>query len=809
MNLRSNLSYIFLFFLSLSSLYPDESIDLLEICKESKCLPRTWYVKEGFFEEYTNKTFQANAEWKEIKKFPLYPWEYFSSDELLKDYSLLVEFDLPEDLFQSLRHKGIAIGGVGEVFEIYLNGILITKEGKVENGKILLHRALRGQVFEVNQSYLQKEKNRLLIHLWGRPGSNNTGLYFTKGNQVGLYEELKKDRQERTTLILIGIYFVVAFYHLFLFLNRRKERYNLYFGLYSLLIGVYILTRSNTIFESGLDTLFIRRIEYSVLYIDFMTIFLFTEFLFYNKISKTVKFLTFYHLLIAVITLFAPEFIFKRILSFWQITALFLGVPLMVYLMYRGIKDKIPSAKRILIGTILLVAAALFDLVDAKFLGTGISLTKYGFCFYILGIAAILAKDFTEVHDKTEQLNETLEKRVEERTKELVKSFDQIKELKTGQDGDYFLTSLLIESLANNNAKQDLVRVEFLIKQKKEFEFRGKVNEIGGDICKTESIYLMGRKMTVFLNADAMGKSMQGAGGVLVLGAVFKSIIERTSYSEMVRQMSPERWLKNSFVELHKVFESFEGSMLVSIVIGLVDEKSGLMYFINAEHPRTILFRDKKAVFIGDTNLYQKLGSQLTDGFIRVQTFILRKGDIILNGSDGRDDILIQNGSQKEKINTDEIFILKIIEEADASLPRILKLIQRHGSLIDDFSMMRLEWLGEEETEMLEENEIGIGFLASKDDIKAYKHLSRYLEFHPEDTISMQLIAECLQRLERFEESIEFSERVRIREPKNISNLLTLIESYYCISKFNRVETLINSIFRIDPRNQTVKKYRD
>ena len=54
--------------------------------------------------------------------------------------------------------------------------------------------------------------------------------------------------------------------------------------------------------------------------------------------------------------------------------------------------------------------------------------------------------------------------------------------------------------------------------------------------------------MTVFLNADAMGKSMQGAGGALVAGAVFNSIIERTMLSPTVQNQYPERWLKNSFV---------------------------------------------------------------------------------------------------------------------------------------------------------------------------------------------------------------------------------------------------------------------
>jgi tetratricopeptide (TPR) repeat protein len=95
-----------------------------------------------------------------------------------------------------------------------------------------------------------------------------------------------------------------------------------------------------------------------------------------------------------------------------------------------------------------------------------------------------------------------------------------------------------------------------------------------------------------------------------------------------------------------------------------------------------------------------------------------------------------------------------------------------------------------------------------KKDKEAYSHLSRYLEYHPEDTVTMQILAEGLNRLELYEEAIELSERVRIREPKNISNLITLIESYAKISKLDRVDSLIKNIYRLDPKNQFVKKYK-
>ncbi|MBP6738990.1 MAG: SpoIIE family protein phosphatase, partial [Leptospiraceae bacterium] len=34
------------------------------------------------------------------------------------------------------------------------------------------------------------------------------------------------------------------------------------------------------------------------------------------------------------------------------------------------------------------------------------------------------------------------------------------------------------------------------------------------------------------------------------------------------------------------------GSMLMSLVFGLIDERTGVMYFLNAEHPDMVLYRD-------------------------------------------------------------------------------------------------------------------------------------------------------------------------------------------------------------------------
>ena len=294
-----------------------------------------------------------------------------------------------------------------------------------------------------------------------------------------------------------------------------------------------------------------------------------------------------------------------------------------------------------------------------------------GTLFFMVCLTFAQGVRFAKVHDdldksyKTiEEYNKTLELKVEQRTEELKKTLDEVQALKVQQDGDYFPTSLLLQPLGRNYANSKNVMVKFFLKQKKEFIFRDRQKEIGGDINIAHTITVANRPHTVFINGDAMGKSVQGAGGALVLGAIFQSIIERTKVTRSEQTKSPERWLKDTFIEIHKVFESFDGSMLMSIVLGLVDDDSGFLYYINAEHPFTILFRDKKASFIEDNVELRKLGTTGISGQFNVKTFSLENSDAIIAGSDGRDDVLL--GFDEETgariINEDEEKFLETLE---------------------------------------------------------------------------------------------------------------------------------------------------
>ncbi|TGK08765.1 HAMP domain-containing protein [Leptospira fletcheri] len=474
-----------------------------------------------------------------------------------------------------------------------------------------------------------------------------------------------------------------------------------------------------------------------------------------------------------------------------------------------------------------------------------------------------MADSILVARDNLEKYAQDLENKVNERTKELQHSLTEVKDLKEQQDGDYFLMSLLLKPLGVNRAAQENVKVEFFTEQKKKFKFRNYDSEIGGDISTSKRIFLRGKKYTVFLNADAMGKSMQGAGGALVLGAVFEAILERTNLIESVRNHSPEKWLKDAFLELHKVFESFDGSMLVSLVLGLVDDEVGILYYVNAEHPWTVLYRNGVASFIESEMTFRKLGTGGINGHIYVKTLQLEPGDVIIAGSDGRDDFMLL-GKDDKKLNDDHTKFLEFVHQGTGSLRKIYESITSNGRLTDDLSLVRIAFKEENvnvpeanpNRDFLKNTELAGMFRQAKRIaqtenfgeaipifqkleslhnrvplIKKYLtllHLRKglyreaahyaedYLNLDPLDNEMLYFISYTLKKCREFERAADFGERLRLRNPSHFKNLLNLSGIYMALNDPNKAEAIANDAFSIDPENlkvnsflETLKRRRD
>jgi len=426
-----------------------------------------------------------------------------------------------------------------------------------------------------------------------------------------------------------------------------------------------------------------------------------------------------------------------------------------------------------------------------------------------------LAITFNQMTSQIQDFTNNLELMVEKRTDELNESLRVVQELKEAQDGDYFLTSLLLDPLQMNNNTSSNIKTEFFIEQKKKFTFKKWESEIGGDICITDTIQLFGKDYTVFINGDAMGKSIQGAGGALVFGVVFNTGITRSKL-EKNSNIHPELWLRERYLDIQNVFLSFDGSMYISISMGLIDNDTGLMYYINAEHPWSILYRDGKASFLENELFLRKIGTPGQENKFYIKLFQLQDDDIILFGSDGRDDILIQSNELNDEImNEDENLFIKTVEEANAEVEDIIKLTKIKGKISDDFSLLKIEFKKSTSVDNIIDDTIfnliddlqskkvsepkyviekinsivyeyrdqkilfkirGEAYLNIQDYQEALTDYLHYSTLDPSDSLVLFEISKLYEALGDINNAANFGERVYLRLPNFVDNIKHLIK---------------------------------
>ncbi len=405
-----------------------------------------------------------------------------------------------------------------------------------------------------------------------------------------------------------------------------------------------------------------------------------------------------------------------------------------------------------------------------------------------------------------------LEARVAERTRELQETLGRVEALKAQQDGDYFLTSLLLKPLATSRGAGSFIRSSSFLRQKKRFTFRHWEEDIGGDICISDSIQLRNRDYIVFLNADAMGKSIQGAGGALVLGSVFRAILERTRLNSQVSAQLPERWLKNAMIELGKVFETFQGSMLVSAVFGLIDEAGGLVLFVNADHPRSVLLRGGQASFLEEVPQTPKLGVELQEEDLVIRAFQMRPGDTLIVGSDGRDDWVCREESRRGAMNDDESQFLRVVEVAGGRLESVYERLLELGDPIDDVSLLAFYYDGppapvaDPSSEVAEVSEIKSALRAGRLQ-EAAERAAIARERHPCQEYFLHLGALAHKGLRNLNEALDLAEAALLRSPLRLSYLLNLADLHRRAGNRERAELLRARMEKHFPGDSRVERF--
>lgn len=416
-----------------------------------------------------------------------------------------------------------------------------------------------------------------------------------------------------------------------------------------------------------------------------------------------------------------------------------------------------------------------------------------------------IEKELKIHEEKLIEYNENLEKTVVERTKDLQESLNEVSELKRQQDGDYFLTSLLLKPLMKNKNSSKQILTDYIIVQKKKFTYKNKNHDLGGDICITDNIILKGENYVFFFNGDAMGKSMQGAGGALVIGSVLNSILSFTESSSKNQDKTPEQWLEETFFEIQNILESFDGYMLVSGTLGIIHEATGMMHYFNSEHPYTILYRENKAGFIDSHISVHKLGMKMQSDFEMFQ-FQLNSGDTVIIGSDGKDDLSIGlNEDGMKIINENEFLFLDIIENTKCDIHKMYNEIQHKGEITDDFSILSIYFSKMNSIEHSSNQQMNEIFSRANQSIKLKKYnlaLDLLTQLNNSNHILYYLYtALCYHKLNRNIEAIDLVQNANSSIQLDTRIMQLCANIHFELRQYDKSKQYLEKLLVIDPKN--------
>nr|WP_244284616.1 SpoIIE family protein phosphatase [Leptospira barantonii] len=485
------------------------------------------------------------------------------------------------------------------------------------------------------------------------------------------------------SFLLVGVFF------LFLSVRERKWEENFYFALFLIFFALFQISLSELKYFSGWRILHLKKIEYSFLAFLFP---LFCRFL--NSLFRKAK--TKLHSSLEIVIGVALVWILfsESVLRMDQINRYVLQISWIGFV-FLSLRTLIPNlrksfeSKMILFGILFLLICVGSDVLSQRGMFKMIRLSGLGVCGFLGFLTLILADRFLRMKEKLKSWNRVLETAIRNRTEKLSSTLEEIKQLKEQQDGDYFLITLLFQPFLSKNYKTDSTRIEIHRKQFKNFQFKNRSYEIGGDVVLNETVLISGIEYRVLINADAMGKSLQGASGALIFCSIVKSFLQTPDYEFR----NPENWLFLLYRNLQAVFESFDGSMLVSGILSLYRISSGDLFFLNCEHPPIVLVRNGKAGYLRENEVQRKIGFPDSDLKVKIEHFKLLPGDTILYGSDGREDLYIQDSlysSQRQKSSEPTLFF-GLVEKEVPDLDKLENEILQIGELSDDLSFLKIQ----------------------------------------------------------------------------------------------------------------------
>ncbi|WCL48530.1 sensor histidine kinase [Leptospira sp. GIMC2001] len=296
---------------------------------------------------------------------------------------------LAENFIQPKKPLGLHLGKVRDIDETYFNGVLIGKTGSiVPNMEPDFHKE---RIYSIPSQLWQMGDNVIAIRVYA--SGYQQGLKLVP--HIGAEETLIRKQYSSENLaigfgylfILMGIYFLTGAF------IRGLRGENIFFGLFSISIGLYTLIRTQYRYE--FFTSFVNSYTFELMILYPLPAF-FINFLIFHLDAKRNLFVIAYEVFLAILCLSVP---FIKSTYGWNLSislfnySLPVAMGISIFYISKDFRQNLPKLRFILIGLVGLLPTILIDSLTALEILSLDGTIYFGFFFFLVLISVQLSEE--------------------------------------------------------------------------------------------------------------------------------------------------------------------------------------------------------------------------------------------------------------------------------------------------------------------------------------------------------------------------------------------------------------------------------
>lgn len=525
-----------------------------------------------------------------------------------------------------LHAYGLQLGIINAADEVFFNGVRIGSSGSVDPPAYAYDKK---RLYEIPSRLIRPgEDNVVAVRVLGtaRPSNGPYKGHFLIGTFAPLDRAIMNEDVADFFIVLIFVLFSAYFMMSYFF--RGREGYLLYFSLFCLTMGVYLLLRTQLKYRLGIDFLAAKRIEYLLLPVHPLLVLEFVRA--YFSRPRNVIFRIYYICVGSVMAAFAFAGNIEQLIFInnymnevsWLIPAILVG-----WILAGEVRRGNRTAYLVVIVILVFILCALADVITNRMVLDFPRLDMYGVMLLILSSAAAIEKRSISMRAELMDIRQHLENKVHSRTNELndanerLQAFNRhISELNDQYHQDFWLAVKVQKAITPHPFGNEYWRIAV------RFQPTGAISGDFYDIYK-----IRGGSLGVIV-ADAAGHGVAAALITMIAKPIFMHAMKRYGASNMKAMMETAN--SEFLEEIGEIneFLSAEGVRL--------DADS--VTFVNAGHPPGVLVSGEEIRYFYSTGSY--LGMPELVMPYQQETAPVREGDVLLMFSDALIEAKNENG---------------------------------------------------------------------------------------------------------------------------------------------------------------------